>query len=158
MSRADLIEASILVQKALSSPGFPVSEGEMRATAERRTDRAPFDPAGLARQSAALIAAPPRNALLKQVRAPALVLHGADDPVIPAAAARDTAESIPGAELVIVPGMGHDVGRALVPSVSSTSAILSPKRRRACADAAFVARPPQVISQTNRGAEELHPG
>jgi pimeloyl-ACP methyl ester carboxylesterase len=115
VSRADLIEASILVQKALSSPGFPVSEGEMRATAERRTDRAPFDPAGLARQSAALIAAPPRNALLSKVRAPALVLHGADDPVIPAAAARDTAESIPGAELVIVPGMGHDVGPALVP-------------------------------------------
>ena len=114
-SRDDLIDASILVQKALSSPGFPVSEAEMRAIAERRTDRAPFDAAGLARQSAALIAAPPRNALLRQVRCPTLVLHGADDPVIPAAAAKDTAESIPGAELVIVPGMGHDFGPALVP-------------------------------------------
>ena len=56
-SRDDLIEASILVQKALASPGFPVSEAEMRASAERRTDRAPFDLAGLARQSAALIVA-----------------------------------------------------------------------------------------------------
>ena len=64
-SRDDLIDASILVQKALSSPGFPTNEAEMRAIAERRTDRAPFDAAGLARQSAALIAAPPRNALLK---------------------------------------------------------------------------------------------
>jgi pimeloyl-ACP methyl ester carboxylesterase len=115
MRRDDLIDASILVQKALSSPGFPVSEAEMRLTAERRTDRAPFDPACLARQSAALIAAPPRNALLKQVRCPALVIHGADDPVIPAAAAKDTAESIPGAKLVIVPGMGHDFGPRLVP-------------------------------------------
>jgi pimeloyl-ACP methyl ester carboxylesterase len=114
-SRDDLIEASLLVQRALSSPGFPVSEAEMNARAERRTDRAPFDLAGLARQSAALIVAPPRNALLRQVRCPALVLHGADDPVIPAAAARDTAESIPGAELVIVPGMGHDLPAALVP-------------------------------------------
>ena len=114
-SRDDLIEASILVQKALSSPGFPSSEAEMRLTAERRTDRAPFDPAGLARQSAALITAPPRNALLKQVRCPTLVLHGGDDPVIPAAAAKDTAESIPGAELVIVPGMGHDFAMGLVP-------------------------------------------
>jgi proline iminopeptidase len=103
------------VQRALSSPGFPVSEAEMNARAERRTDRAPFDLAGLARQSAALIVAPPRNALLRQVRCPALVLHGADDPVIPAAAARDTAESIPGAKLVIVPGMGHDLPAALVP-------------------------------------------
>jgi pimeloyl-ACP methyl ester carboxylesterase len=114
-SRDDLIDASILVQKALSSPGFPVSEAEMRATAERRTDRAPFDPAGLARQSAALIIAPPRNALLRQVRCPTLVMHGADDPVIPAVAAKDTAESIPGAELIIVPGMGHDFAMGLVP-------------------------------------------
>ena len=114
-SRDDLIDASMLVQKALSSPGFPASEAEMRSTAERRTDRAPFDPGGLARQSAALIAAPPRNALLRELRCPTLVLHGADDPVIPAAAAKDTAESIPGAELVIVPGMGHDFAAALVP-------------------------------------------
>ena len=114
-SREDLIDASMLVQKALSSQGFRPSEAEMRSTAERRTDRAPFGAAGLARQSAALIAAPPRDALLRQVRCPTLVLHGADDPVIPVAAAKDTAESIPGAELVIVPGMGHDFPPALVP-------------------------------------------
>ncbi len=66
-SRDDLIDASILVQKALSGPGFPVSEAEMRARAERRTDHAPFDMAGIARQSAALIVAQPRNALLKQI-------------------------------------------------------------------------------------------
>jgi pimeloyl-ACP methyl ester carboxylesterase len=114
-SRDDLIEASILVQKAVSGPGFPVSEAEMRARAERRTDYAPFDLAGIARQSAALIVALPRNALLNQLRCPALILHGADDPVIPAAAAKDTAESIPGAELLVVPGMGHDFPSALVP-------------------------------------------
>jgi pimeloyl-ACP methyl ester carboxylesterase len=114
-SRHDLIEASVLVQKALSGPGFPVSEAEMRARAARRTDYAPFDLAGIARQSAALIVAPPRNALLKELRCPTLVLHGADDPVIPAAGGKDTAESIPGAELVIVPGMGHDFPQALVP-------------------------------------------
>ena len=114
-SRDDLIDASILVQKALSGPGFPLSEAEMRARAERRTDYAPFDMAGIARQSAALIVAQPRNALLKELRCPALVLHGADDPVIPAAAGKDTAESIPGAELIIIPGMGHDFPSALVP-------------------------------------------
>jgi pimeloyl-ACP methyl ester carboxylesterase len=114
-SREDLIEASILVQKAVSGPGFPLSEGEMRARAERRTDYAPFDLSGIARQSAALIVAPPRNALLRELRRPVLVLHGADDLVLPAAAAKDTAASIPGAELVIVPGMGHDFASALVP-------------------------------------------
>ena len=114
-SRDDLIDASILVQKALAGPGFRLSEAEMRARAERRTDYAPFDLAGIARQSAALIVAQPRNALLKELHCPALVLHGADDPVIPAAAAKDTAQSIPGAELVIIPGMGHDFAASLVP-------------------------------------------
>jgi pimeloyl-ACP methyl ester carboxylesterase len=114
-SRDDLIDASILVQKALSGSGFPLSEPEMRARAARRTDYAPFDMDGVARQSAALIVAQPRNALLKELRCPALVLHGADDPVIPAAAAKDTAASIPGAELIIIPGMGHDFPLALVP-------------------------------------------
>lgn len=113
--RDDLIEASILVQRALASPGFPSSEAEMRSRAERRIDYAPFDLAGLARQSAALILAEPRNPLLREVRCPTLVLHGADDPVIPAAAGKDTAESVPGAELAIVPGMGHDFPPGLVP-------------------------------------------
>jgi len=114
-SRDDLIDASILVQKALSGPGFPSSEAEMRVRAGRRTDYAPFDMDGIARQSAALIVAQPRNALLKALRCPVLVMHGADDPVIPAAAAKDTAESIPGAELVVISGMGHDFPPALVP-------------------------------------------
>jgi pimeloyl-ACP methyl ester carboxylesterase len=62
-----------------------------------------------------LIVAPPRNAALKELRCPTLVMHGAEDPVLPAAAGKDTAESIPGAELVIIPGMGHDFPSALVP-------------------------------------------
>jgi pimeloyl-ACP methyl ester carboxylesterase len=114
-SREDLINAGVEVQKALAGPGFPTSEAEMRARAELRMDRAPLDLAGVARQSAALIVAQPRNALLKQVRCPTLVLHGADDPVIPAAGAKDTAESVPGAKLIIIPGMGHDFPPALVP-------------------------------------------
>ena len=56
-----------------------------------------------------------QRALESRCAVPTLVLHGADDPVIPAAAGKDTAESIPGAELVIVPGMGHDFPPALVP-------------------------------------------
>jgi pimeloyl-ACP methyl ester carboxylesterase len=114
-SRDDLIETSIRVQHALASPGYPTSEAQIRAFAESVVDRGPYDPAGLARQSAALIAAKPRNALLKTVRCPALVLHGADDPILPVAGAKDTAESIAGAELIVVPGMGHSIPESLVP-------------------------------------------
>ena len=106
-AREDLIEASILVQRTLLGPGFGMSEAELRQSAERRTDRAPYDPAGIARQWAAVVAAAPRNAGLKTVQRPALVIHGDADPLFPVAAAKDTAESIPGAELVVVPGLGH---------------------------------------------------
>jgi pimeloyl-ACP methyl ester carboxylesterase len=106
-SREDLVEASILVQRTLLGPGFRASEAELRANAERRTDRAPYDPAGIARQWAAVVAAAPRNAGLKTVRRPALIVHGDADPLFPVATAKDTAESIADAELVVVPGLGH---------------------------------------------------
>ncbi|HKN27931.1 MAG TPA: alpha/beta hydrolase [Roseiarcus sp.] len=113
--RDDLIENGILIRHALAGPGFPASEAEIRAFVERVVDRVPYDPSGMARQTAAVIAAPPRNELLKAVRCPALVLHGDSDPLFPVAAARDTAESIPGAQLVVVPGMGHSFPESLVP-------------------------------------------
>ena len=46
---------------------------------------------------------------------PALVIHGADDPLVPAAHGEDTAQSIPGAELLIIAGAGHDFNEALTP-------------------------------------------
>ena len=115
LSREDLIDNGILVRHALASPGFPQSEADIRAFVERVVDRAPYDPNGIARQWAAVIAAPPRNELLKTVRCPALVLHGDRDPLFPVATAKDTAENIPGAELVVVPGMGHGFPESLVP-------------------------------------------
>ncbi len=114
-SREDLIDNGILVRHALASPGFPQSEADIRAFVERVVDRAPYDPGGIARQLAALIAAPPRNELLKAVRRPALVLHGDSDRLLPVAAAKDTAESMPCAELIVVPGMGHGFPESLVP-------------------------------------------
>jgi pimeloyl-ACP methyl ester carboxylesterase len=115
LSRDNLIENGILVRHALAGAGFPETETEIRSLVERVVDRAPYDPAGVARQWAAVVAAPPRNALLKAVHCPALVLHGDRDPLFPVATAKDTAASIAGAELVVVPGMGHGVPESLVP-------------------------------------------
>jgi pimeloyl-ACP methyl ester carboxylesterase len=114
-SREDLIAAGIKAWEAIGSPGYRASDAEIRARAERNVDRVPYEPTGFVRQMAAIIAAPPRNEMLKSVRVPALVLHGADDPLIPPEAGKDTAASIPGAELVIVPGMAHDCTEPLVP-------------------------------------------
>ena len=64
---------------------------------------------------AAIVAAPARNEMLHSVKAPTLVIHGADDPLVPVEGGKDTAASIPGAALIIVPGMGHDFTAKLEP-------------------------------------------
>lgn len=113
--REDRIESLIALRKVIGSPGYPATEEELRASAEVDVDRVPYDPAGLVRQMAAILAAEPRNAALGKVTAPTLVLHGAEDPLVRVEGGRDTAASIPGAELVIVPGMAHDFTEALTP-------------------------------------------
>lgn len=66
-------------------------------------------PGGTARQLAAMIAAGDRRSRLAGVTAPSLVVHGTDDPLIPPAAGRDTAAAIPGATLLEIEGLGHDL-------------------------------------------------
>jgi len=107
-SREDRIATALAAIKAIGGPGFRATDDERRAYLGRSVDYTPYDPPAAARQMAAVIAAPPRSNELKKLKVPALVIHGADDPVIPAAHGEDTARSIPGAELLIVPGLGHD--------------------------------------------------
>ena len=113
--RADRIAAGVETWRAIGSPGYAASDSELRASAERDVDRVPYEPTGVARQMAAIIAAPPRNDILKSVTAPALVIHGVDDPLVPVEGGRDTAASILGARIIEVPGMGHDFSAALTP-------------------------------------------
>jgi len=114
--REDRIAGAINFWRATGSgPAYAPSDEEMRAYAELQVDRTPYDPAGIARQLAAVIAAPPRNDRLKAVRAPTLVIHGADDPLVPPEHGKDTADSIQGAEYVTIPGAGHDFSEALTP-------------------------------------------
>lgn len=68
---------------------------------------------------AAVVATGDRSELLKTIEVPTLVIHGADDPLVPLAAGEDTAAQIPGAELKVIPGMGHDLPDALMPEMSN---------------------------------------
>lgn len=113
--REDRIAHFKTLFRTIGSPGFPATEDEIQTLAEGVVDRAPYDPAGIGRQLVAILSSEPRHEMLKAVRCPALVLHGADDPLIPIAGGEDTAASIPGAEFVAVPGMGHDFTEALMP-------------------------------------------
>jgi pimeloyl-ACP methyl ester carboxylesterase len=84
--------------------------------ARRAFDRS-YYPVGVARQLAAVIAAGSRVDALAKLAVPTLVIHGDADTLIPPEGGRDTAARIPGAELLMVPGMGHDIVPALVPTL-----------------------------------------
>src|ERR1700761_6014988 len=79
-SREDRIAAGLRIADVLASPGFRDSAEDIRKDVEAAVDRGPFDPAGVARQLMAIVVAPARNDLLKTVKAPTLVIPGADDP------------------------------------------------------------------------------
>ncbi|HUC36306.1 MAG TPA: alpha/beta hydrolase [Acidimicrobiales bacterium] len=67
-----------------------------------------WDPEGRARQAMAVGSSPSRQAALKSLKVPTLVIHGDADRLVPLEAGRATASAIPGARLEIVEGMGHD--------------------------------------------------
>ena len=81
-------------------------------------DPVPSDAEGVARQRAAILAAPSRVPLLRGIRLPSLVVHGSDDPLIPVAAAIDLARHLPQCRLEIIPGLGHELPESLVPEMA----------------------------------------
>jgi pimeloyl-ACP methyl ester carboxylesterase len=96
------------VMRVLASPAAPFDEEALRARIERDVRRS-YSPAGYGRQLAAVTATGDRSASLRRIKAPTVVVHGAEDPLLPLAAGIHTADLIPGAELRIVRGMGHDM-------------------------------------------------
>lgn len=112
------IEHSLAGALVFGSPGYPLDEDAYRLLAGRVFDRA-FDPAGIARQFAAIQAHGDRRPQLARISAPTLVIHGLDDPLVSVEGGRDTAASIPGAELLEIPGMGHDVPPGLFEQLAS---------------------------------------
>ncbi len=99
------------------SPAYPESLRRTYGRRARGVHTRSYRPAGVARQMQAVIADGSRVARLRRVAVPTLVIHGADDPLIPVAAGRDTAAAIPGARLEIIAGMGHNIPDALAPRI-----------------------------------------
>ena len=105
------IEFGVKAFKTIGSPGYP-DEKEIRRRVAEDFKRSNY-PAGFSRQMAAAMVNGDRRAALKRIKAPTVVIHGADDPLVPIEAGRDTAANIGGAELIEIPGMGHDLPAAL---------------------------------------------
>ncbi|MBU2700774.1 pimeloyl-ACP methyl ester carboxylesterase [Sporomusaceae bacterium BoRhaA] len=106
--RKAYIEHNMNVWQKIWSPGFPFEEERARTYLEKSYDRS-YYPQGMARQNMAILSCGDRTASLSSIKAPTLVIHGSGDPLIPVEAGKDTARVIPGANLLIIDGMGHDL-------------------------------------------------
>jgi pimeloyl-ACP methyl ester carboxylesterase len=110
------VEYFLRVFRLIGSKAFQVDEERLRALAAASYERG-HHPAGTGRQLAAIMASGDRTAQLSEVRVPTTVIHGKDDPLVPFRGGLATARAIPGAKLVAIPGMGHDLPREVWPQV-----------------------------------------
>lgn len=104
-------------QKVIGSPDYPTPDAIL-AERIRADARRAYYPVGRSRQMAAIVASGDRRAALATISAPTVVIHGGADPLVPVEGGHDTAAVIPGAELHVIPGMGHDLPAQLVPRIA----------------------------------------
>jgi pimeloyl-ACP methyl ester carboxylesterase len=106
--RGAYIENFVKTFRLIGSKTYPPDLEKTRDLAGRSFDRS-YNPAGTARQLGAISSAADRTEGLRGVRVPALVIHGADDKLVAPSGGKATADAIPGARLVVIPGMAHDM-------------------------------------------------
>jgi pimeloyl-ACP methyl ester carboxylesterase len=114
---AGYLEHGVAFARRIAGPRFPLDTEAYKALLREETRRA-YDPAGFARQIAAIAVTGDRRSRLAGIAVPTLVVHGADDPLIPSACGADTASSIPHAEFMRIEGMGHDLPPELYQAVA----------------------------------------
>jgi pimeloyl-ACP methyl ester carboxylesterase len=123
-TREERIDLGVRSKQQLLGPADPFDEGYERARVAAAVDRA-YHPDGFVRQLQAITAAPGRLARLAELRVPTLVVHGDADILVPVENGRLVAAAIPGARLLEIAGMGHDVPRHVWPQVIDAIAELA---------------------------------
>jgi pimeloyl-ACP methyl ester carboxylesterase len=117
-TREGAMDEAVANSHLIGSPGFPRDEAVLRERAGQLYDRS-FYPAGNSRQLLASIASSDgRVERLSEISAPTLVIHGRDDPLVPLGCAEDVQKTIPGAEMLVIDGMGHDYPDGAVPTIA----------------------------------------
>jgi pimeloyl-ACP methyl ester carboxylesterase len=110
--REAYVTSSVAVWKMIGSPGYPQDDDAVAARAEETFDRG-MSRAGVMRQMVAVLTQPNRAARLRSITVPTLVIHGLADKMVHTSGGRATAAAIPGSELLLFEGMGHDLPPAL---------------------------------------------
>jgi pimeloyl-ACP methyl ester carboxylesterase len=129
--REATIEHEVETTRLIGSPGFPFDEERVRRRAAAAYDRS-FYPAGVVRQVAAVILASDRTERLGRIDVPTVVIHGSADPLVTLSGGEATAKAIPGAELVVIDGLGHEVQPGARPTI--IGAIVANASRRTLGD------------------------
>jgi len=113
--RARAVEQAVAGSRAIGSPE-QFEEDQARIRAETSYDRC-FYPIGVGHQLLAIVASGSRSDALRQLDVPTLVIHGDADPLVAPSGGERTAEVVPGAELLMIEGMGHDTPRVFWPQI-----------------------------------------
>ena len=114
-TRDEAIARSVETSRVICSPEH-FDEALITKRAEEAYDRC-YNPGGLARQLLGIMASGSRAARLAQLQVPTLVIHGTIDPLVTVSGGRRTADLIPGAELLLIDDMAHDLPLAVVPQI-----------------------------------------
>ncbi len=117
-TREEFMEQAVRNTHAVGSPVYPLDDDEVRERAGLAYDRS-HDRLGMVRQAIAVLASGDRTSRLRSIHTPALVIHGDSDRMCDLSGGRATAEAIPGAELAVIEGMGHNLPRPLWPRVAA---------------------------------------
>ncbi|TML99913.1 MAG: alpha/beta hydrolase [Actinobacteria bacterium] len=115
-TKEQYVESLVKLFRVVGSPGFERDDEELREMAALSWDRGP-SPAGLGRQLAAIISAGDRTLDVGRITAPTVVIHGRRDRLVRKSGGKATARAIPGAKLVLIKGMGHDLPRGAWPQI-----------------------------------------
>ena len=130
-TREERIAVGLWAKQKLMGPDDPFDRDHEERRIIAAIDRA-YHPAGFVRQLQAIMAAHGRLARLAQLRVPALVIHGEADILVPVDNGRNVAAAIPGARLLEIPGMGHDIPKRVWPQVVEAIAELARHASPAC--------------------------
>lgn len=103
--------------RVLEGAHYRSSDADWQAYVDASLKRA-YRPAGTARQTAAIFAGSDRTPLLRLIDVPTQVIHGDEDPLTHLDCGKDVASKIPGARLVVIPGMGHALPTPLLPEIA----------------------------------------
>jgi pimeloyl-ACP methyl ester carboxylesterase len=117
-TREEVIERGLFAARIVGSPAFPAEPEVLAERIGREYDRG-YDGLGVVRQGVAVVASGDRTPGLRKIDTPTLVIHGSADKVCDVSGGRATAAAVPGAELVVIEGMGHDLPRQIWPQLAT---------------------------------------